>query len=76
MTIKNDLQKIKTYLDFITLQAWHDDKISVKTDFTYIIDCLLKENCISEKTFNNAYLYENKKGHVILTCNSYKLQVV
>lgn len=76
MTIKNDLQKIKTYLDFITLQAWHDDKISVKTDFAYIVDCLQKDDCISEKTSNNAYLYENKKGHVILTCNSYKLQVV
>ena len=76
MTIKNDLQKIKSYLDFVTLQAWHDDKIRVKTDFTYIIDGLQKDNYISEKTCNNAYLYENKKGHVILTCNSYQLQIV
>ena len=43
MTIKNDLQKIKSYLDFVTLQAWHDDKIRVKTDFTYIIDGLQKD---------------------------------
>ena len=40
MTIKSDLQKIKSYLDFVTLQAWHDDKISIKTDFACIVDCL------------------------------------
>ena len=75
MTIQNDLQKIKSYLDFITLQAGHDDKIRIKTDFACLVDGLQKDNDISEKTSNNVYLYENKKHQIILTCLSYKLKV-
>ena len=75
MTIKSDLQKIKSYLDFVTLQAWHDDKIKLKVDFACLVDGLQKDNDISEKTSNNVYLYENKKHQIILTCLSYKLKV-
>ncbi len=81
MTIKNDLQTIK---DFLKLgmpygeqikQAWHDDKIKLKMNVSFLCDDLLKEGYISEKTCQNAYIYQNKKGSIILTCLSYKLKV-
>lgn len=79
MTIKKDLQLLKIYLHEIyqnkIKQAWHDDKIRTKVGFACLVDNLQKDNDISEKTSNNAYLYENKKHQIILTCLSYKLKV-
>lgn len=77
MTIKHDLQ---TIYDFMILglssaenvkQAWHDDKIRLKTNFTAFIDDLQKSGYIGVKTAQNVYLYENKKHQIILTCLSY-----
>ena len=79
MTIQKNLQLLKMYLYEIyknnIKQAWHDDKIKVKLYFACLIDDLQKDNEISEKTSNNAYLYENKKHQIILTCLSYKLKI-
>ena len=79
MTIQKDLQLLKNYLHEIyqnnIKQAWHDDRIKLKVDFACLVDGLQKDNDISEKTSNNAYLYENKKHQIILTCLSYKLKV-
>ena len=79
MTIQNDLQLLKNYLHELyqhnIKQAWHDDKIKLKVDFACLVDDLQKDNEISEKTSNNAYLYENKKHQIILTCLSYKLKI-
>ena len=79
MTIQNDLQLLKYYLHEIyqnnIKQAWHDDRIKLKVDFACLVDGLRKDNDISEKTCQNAYIYQNKKGSIILTCLSYKLKV-
>ena len=79
MTIKNDLQLLKNHLPEIyqnnIKQAWHDDKIKVKLYFACLVDDLQKNNIIREKTSNNAYLYENKRKQIILTCLSYKTKI-
>ena len=79
MTIKNDLQLLKNHLHEIyqnnIKQAWHDDKIKVKLYFACLVDDLQKNNIIREKTSNNAYLYENKRKQIILTCLSYKTKI-
>ena len=79
MTIQNDLQLLKNYLHEIyqnnIKQAWHDDRIKLKVEFSCLVDWLQKDKNISEKTSNNVCLYENKKHQIILTCLSYKLKV-
>lgn len=78
MTIKNDLLKIKQgfNMDGYNLkELYKDDKIKLKTEFNMFVDGLQKDNVISEKTCQNAYIYQNKKGSIILTCLSYKLKV-
>jgi hypothetical protein len=79
MTIKNDLQLLKTYLHEIyqnkIKQVWQDDEVKIKVEFVCLLDGLQKDNDISEKTSNNAYLYENKKHQLILTCLSYKIKI-
>ena len=79
MTIQNDLKLLKNYLHEVyqnnIKQAWHDDKIKLKMNISFLCDDLLKDGYISEKTCQNAYIYQNKKGSIILTCLSYKLKV-
>ena len=80
MGMKKDLQTIKNYLDVIMTpkehrQAWQDDKIRMKLEFDCLLDSLQKDNVINSKTFENCYLYENKRHEIIMTCGSYKLKL-
>lgn len=74
MTIKNDLQIIKSYFS-ITKEEYKNDKIKAKTEFNNITDFLCKDGLISEKTYNNAYLTSNKRNDILILCNSYKLKI-
>lgn len=75
MSIKNDLQTIKFYLNDDLKKQWKDDKIKVNFEFSCLVDSLQKDNEISQKTSENVYLYENKKHEIILTCCSYSVKV-
>lgn len=81
MSIKTDLQTVKTFLKYgmpyaeQIKQAWHDDKIKLKLNVSFLCDDLLKEGYISEKTCQNCYIYENKRHEIIMTCCSYKTKL-
>ena len=77
MSMKNDLKRLKKYyLDFVTLPAWKYDNLNVRYKFIQLIKQLRKEKSISEKTFNNVYLHENKRGHVVMICGSYLVRLL